>query len=348
MDFPDIFNRPLTSINPGDNYIDVIDKHLDAFVVKANEWISELISSGKIPSDDLHIYLKRINQSKEDIIEILKEYTYRDRLAAIEKLKKYFRTYRGFILNKSLYGTLLAKSTFYRFRANEIKPIEKNEHAIFHIPFSKRRLVSNNRFNAHGIPCFYCADDLYIAWREVKSPGKFKFATTDQEAYFNVGLFRNSIDVDYIDLSLRDFNEVYSNETVGTFLSYIYLYPLILSLHTKIDYTGTWAAFHHEYVMPSFIMDIFLSGFKQIFANANKLQCIRYLSVEDDKRTNGYNYVFPAQYAEKSPQDYCSNLANIFLQKDSFKYVYQDELVATGKTKIDIMDFPDVMKMLNT
>ena len=55
----------------------------------------------------------------------------------------------------------------YRIRPH----IDKPDHDVclidlFHIPYSERYLVKNERFSISGQPCLYLATSLNIAWKE--------------------------------------------------------------------------------------------------------------------------------------------------------------------------------------
>lgn len=293
----------------------------------------------------------QVRDSKDRIITILKEYIYRDRFEAVEQLKSYVEIYQGFF-GRNLYGSIPADNVFFRFRRDKIELPDRNEFSLFHIPFSSRHKVNNGRFNAHGVPCFYCADRLSIAWKEVKRPGNPDFATADNR--FNVGIFKNADQIDYIDLSIKNLSEMYDGVVSGrvnisALTDYIALYPFILSLHTKITFGKEYVAFYAEYIMPSFLMDLLISNLgTSFFLNIKDLKSVRYSSVEDDAYFTGFNYVFPAKYVETSTEEYCPTLRNIFLRAGKFHYIYEDELQDKGWVGIRESDLPTIEGILTS
>lgn len=64
---------------------------------------------------------------------------------------------------------------FFRIRAvgSPNKDIEDNAEELFHIPITKRQLISNERFSLSGFPTLYLATALPLAWQECGYPDKY-------------------------------------------------------------------------------------------------------------------------------------------------------------------------------
>ena len=59
------------------------------------------------------------------------------------------------------------------FRVNRCENFEYNKISMLHIPFSKKDLVSENRYNIAGQPCMYASTDAVLCWYETNMPTDF-------------------------------------------------------------------------------------------------------------------------------------------------------------------------------
>ena len=93
---------------------------------------------------------------------------------------------------------LAPDSKLYRIRTSEYGGLFSKEE-MFHIPFDKRHLVSNNRFSVHGFPSLYLGESTYICWEEMENPN---FDTC------NISIFSNDHPLSVINLSpiMEDFD----------------------------------------------------------------------------------------------------------------------------------------------
>ena len=66
-------------------------------------------------------------------------------------------------------------SSFYRVRISKNSKLTKPKD-LFHIPYDKRYLVSNERYSLAGHPCLYLASALQIAWQECGYPQQYYYS----------------------------------------------------------------------------------------------------------------------------------------------------------------------------
>lgn len=178
---------------------------------------------------------------------------------------------------------LLPKSKLFRLRTSEYGGLFSKE-GMFHIPFDKRHLVSNNRFSVYGFPSLYLGESTYICWEEMGNPN---FDTC------NISMFSNNQTLSVINLSpiMEDFD-------INRILKYPLAYVCLLGARHHDS------PFKEEYVIPQILMQCLLIDNK---ANS-QTSCvgIRYLSNkaytqrplfplnEKEDLRRYFNYVFPA------------------------------------------------------
>lgn len=178
---------------------------------------------------------------------------------------------------------LASESKLFRMRTSEYGGLFSKEE-MFHIPFDKRHLVSNNRFSVYGSPSLYLGESTYICWEEMGNPN---FDTC------NISMFSNNQALSVINLSpiMEDFD-----------IDRILKYPLAYVCSLGANHHNS--PFKEEYVIPQILMQCLLIDNK---ANS-QTSCvgIRYLSNKaytqrplfplnekgDLKRY--FNYAFPA------------------------------------------------------
>ena len=178
---------------------------------------------------------------------------------------------------------LAPESKFFRMRTSEYGGLFKKEE-MFHIPFDKRHLVSNNRFSVYGFPSLYLGESTYICWEEMENPN---FDTC------NISMFSSNHPLSVINLSpiMKDFDT-----------DKILKYPLA--------YVCSLGARHHdspfkeEYVIPQILMQCLLIdnkatpettcvGIRYISNKAYTKRPLFPLNEKEDLKRY-YNYAFPA------------------------------------------------------
>ena len=126
----------------------------------------------------------------------------------------------------------------YRIRSTESSILYKKDE-MFHIPFEKRHLVSNQRFSLSGYPCLYLGSSIYGSWEEVNQPN---IDTC------NIVSIKNSQLIRMIDLRLPHFEE----EKVVEYNANI-LYRSIVAWLCSFRAKEKGASFIVEYVIPQML-----------------------------------------------------------------------------------------------
>lgn len=196
---------------------------------------------------------------------------------------------------------LAKQSRLFRIRRAEYGGLFSKEE-MFHIPFEKRYLVSNERFSVNGIPSLYLSESTYICWEEMGNPN---FDTC------NTSMFINNKALSVINLTpiMEDFD-----------VNKILKYPLAYVCSLGVNHPGY--PFKEEYVIPQILMQCLL-----IYNKTNpdtSVVGIRYLSNkaykerplfplnEKEGLKRYYNYAFPA-YGPYDNYGLSEKLKSLFL-----------------------------------
>ena len=124
-------------------------------------------------------------------------------------------------------------SCFYRMRACTDEYLFSKEE-LFHIPFDKRRKVSNQRFSLSGYPCLYLGSSIYVCWEELNRP---------QIDNANIVCIKSCKPIQLIDLRIPDF--IYD-------VSDYYRIPLIIACSVQVQ--DTMSPYKPEYVIPQALL----------------------------------------------------------------------------------------------
>ncbi len=313
--------------------------------------IDDLYSKGLMSDETIYLTKDKINNSEIILNDLFINFDNGDRLACYNKLRKLLAVYEGNINNSAFTYVINKNQNFYRIRPDRISD-GRHRHNIFHIPFKLRHLVSNLRFNPPGIPCLYCSNDLHTASGEFDNDFKLydsiDHVDNDNRDALNVALFINSRELSCLDLSLRNFQALMSNaeNDMNAFLNYCILFPFIMLLHCKQDFSiDQSVSFRMEYMLPSFMMTWIFNqigkGFK--YFSGKSIEAFKYSSVKSVSPLTSHNFVFPSYYS--SDLDYCIILENVFLK--NYHYIYTDELKALlGKEIVDESDYATIQSYI--
>jgi len=300
----DIICSPL-QIEMNEDYSKIVTLHLKAFQTKLKEHLREV---GFLESD---VYtMDTVIMVSESIINILNLFNSGRRNLIHEEFKKLMNEGIKNIVKNTI-EVHSEGSKYYRIRSGEINTMDRTKYDIFHIPFNKRYLISNSRFNGSGTPCLYLANNPMVAWRECNKP---KLDTV------NLGIFCNSQPVRFLDFSLKNKEELVEHKK---FLKYVCLYPIIMAIHTKINYKGALPNFKIEYLFPSLLMDWFQT--EDEFFDTPVLG-IKYHSVKSNSEEIDFNYALKTEFDKNFL--YCQRLEGIFLNGSSsfsYKYYYSED-----------------------
>ena len=146
--------------------------------------------------------------------------------------------------------------TLFRVRSNDTYSLyEKNE--MFHIPFEKRGLVTNQRYSISGYPCLYLGTSVYGCWEATSRP---------HIDTFNVVSLKANTDLYFIDLRIPSLK----NEEIKHLFNEEYIYQLILPLACSLKVKNPKDSFKPEYIIPQNILNsIIKRNFKKYTTDVN-------------------------------------------------------------------------------
>lgn len=193
--------------------------------------------------------------------------------------------------------TIDLNDSFFRIRENNTYNLyEKNE--MFHIPFEKRELTSNQRFSMSGYPCLYLSSSIYGCWEELHRPNI---------DLCNIVCIKNVKPIKLINLSMPNPNlkKITPN----------YIYNIVLSLVCSLKVNKPYAPFKPEYIIPQNVLNSLIKrnakrrgriyyGIQYTSTIYGSKQCIF------NDRALFENYVFPIQKNKKT--GLCSGLCSLF------------------------------------
>jgi len=287
------FEYPMESLNVG--YLGTLEQRLNEYVERLDALPDNSISA------DVKASIGGIRTLNNRILEIIKAYL----SGKTEDAYRYFGSLFG-EMRPQLEALTEEKETeneiLYRVRASEVTEKE----GIFHIPFSKRYLVSTMRYSIAGVPCLYFGNTIYACWLEMGKPDLNKL---------HISKFKNAIPIKILNFAItfKTLNGIpafrengynpYDKETIKSFLQ---LYPLILACSFKKKEDN--ANFHVEYVIPNMLLQ-WISGKKA------HVDGIKYFSTKmnhDNYDSIGANIVFPPKENKDSMEGFCPKLERTF------------------------------------
>ena len=303
-----------------------------------------LFTNGLITNDAKVSTESQLNDGVKILTDIFYEFDKGDNSKCYDLLRQLLILYKKILVSKEFFINLSRNTQLYRIRTDKLLPSDRNEYDLFHIPFRKRHLVSNLRFNPPGIPCLYCSSNLLTCYKEMKKDLKL-FDTSELDSIannsLNVAIFKNDIMCNGLDLSFKNFELLEKNISTNLklYINYIIIYPLISTLHSKIADRAHPINFKIEYMLPSFAMSWLFNqistGFKYF---SLPVDFFKYSSVMSKDLTVSKNYAFPSRYS--TTEDYCKILKTIFMNSNR-KYYYTDDLFTLIKknelTEADVL-----------
>jgi len=134
---------------------------------------------------------------------------------------------------------------------------------MLHIPFTKRGLVSTQRFSIAGVPCIYLATSSLGCWLELNMP---------RENLFQVSSYKLNLDINVLNLCISQdlINGIFSQppiELPESALSLLEIFPLICA--TSFQVLEEHRTFKSEYIVSQIVTQI---------ANETNIQGIAYIS----------------------------------------------------------------------
>lgn len=188
-----------------------------------------------------------------------------------------------------------AHSSFYRMRS--VGNADKSTLSykdMFHIPFSKRGIVSTQRYSIPGYPCLYLSEKIFGCWKELGQP--------DLDSCM-VSRLTNERELSVWDLRIPDKSKWNDSSIFECNCS---LFPLVIACMFRVKEAN--AVFKPEYIIPQLLLQVILDN--------KTIDGIVYTSVHN---TNDFkfpdfvriNYVFPVK-EQKSGYTHCPQLCDMF------------------------------------
>lgn len=200
-----------------------LNRYLEFFKTSFQESLeNDICSNHEIEDANGKEILKRLIEDKEEMlsffeadVQLLKiiytEYVNGKTQNAIEMLERLYNE----VLNDDI--SILQENLFFRGRRGNLA-LTKNE--MFHIPFNKRYLISNQRYSLSGIPLLYLAYTSHTVLKELSEELELDKV---KDIYLSTYSLKNKIKA--------------LNFTNVGFYQYIseYLYPDMISLELDYD-----------------------------------------------------------------------------------------------------------------
>ena len=195
------------------------------------------------------------------------------------------------------YDDIPSKTHFFRMRSNETYELY-SQLEMFHIPFEKRSLTTNQRYSISGYPCLYLGNSAYGCWEELNRPNV---------EMCNIVALENVEQLTVIDLSLSN---MYSSDFMEADL-----YNMVLSLICSLKTSDRTSPFKPEYIIPQTLLSCMIRRNDK----SNKFYCdgIKYTSSRYDSKRCLFNdislfdnYVIPIKQSKE--KGYCDELSSLF------------------------------------
>ena len=162
-----------------------------------------LFTNGLITNDAKVSTESQLNDGVKILTDIFYEFDKGDNSKCYDLLRQLLILYKKILVSKEFFINLSRNTQLYRIRTDKLLPSDRNEYDLFHIPFRKRHLVSNLRFNPPGIPCLYCSSNLLTCYKEMKKDLKL-FDTSELDSIAN-----NSLNVEIFKNDIHGYGELY-------------------------------------------------------------------------------------------------------------------------------------------
>lgn len=291
------FDYPLKSY-VHKTYSSTLEKKLELFFEKINE----LPNTDKVLSE-IKSKMSLIDKISKSLLKIIDEYLKGRQVGASKEFEELLRdeSLKNKVLEliESLESQNKDGNQLFRIRQCDDNLIERKD--IFHIPFSKRHLVANQRYSIAGLPCLYLGSSIYVCWLELDRP---KFS----DIYISGFQSNNSINVLNLaydlELIINDFSlgNIDKTEFINRFL----LWPLNMACSFQVKYPK--APFHEEYIIPGLLLE-------WISLESEKIRGLKYFTTKLGSSINSkhcINYVFPPKNLGRD-YEYCPILTKDFL-----------------------------------
>ena len=265
----------------------------------ANQLINDL-------RKDLYNKISYIESLFDEVIEVYCEFIQTNHIKAYNRLVRYIEKYTSYSISNS---HDFCKPLFrVRPKQSELNPYDQfNENEYFHIPFSKRHLVGNQRYSISGLPMCYLADSLQTALNEVEKNiddvNVSLFMPRYSDFYWK-GIFdatnilfenlRVSINMILFNQSVFKYDDKFDwclKRNIDKLLAEFVLYQ-VLQYPVNCDNRGTFIA---EYVLPQLLLEEVQKNERWVGVKYQSTKSIRNNTDISELRTNE-NYCFVVPY----------------------------------------------------
>jgi hypothetical protein len=242
-----------------ERYEDVLQNYKLAFLTELKLIENQISTDGTI--------ISQMTEYEKIVYQFLKEIditTIQDAFIELEniyvkwidfKSKEAISLLEKFIESKQILNEEIDIQKYILFRARKSQDI-LTKLDMFHIPFNKRYLISNQRYSLTGQPLFYLGLSVYDIINELggDSCDEYKVSTIEFKNSFDVIDFRNKIDF-FLKRKMTDsLIPEYSEEiTLDKFKKWFFEFILIecCSFERKKEHSTYY--FYEEYVLPQMV-----------------------------------------------------------------------------------------------
>jgi hypothetical protein len=297
-------------------------------------------------------FLKEVNNNYtvientfDELISIYKCYISESIKVAIDKIWDFLTTNN--LLNETE-GGFSYSTMFYRARIDNGLFDKSDINQFFHIPFTKRELIGNQRFSISGQPMLYLAKSIIAVEKELStSIDKLAFSAFlpfykdfYSKKYYSIkntlfnsivkslpGILESGSEIDYYNCDLTPNCNSIKNDLQKSILSQVLTFPVENKNH-----------FMSEYVLPQMLTTALLeNGYNGVAFPSTK----DYSELESYHKFSDYESNFAIFTEYSSSESYDDNLLNTFLY---FTFNGEEKLNFTVK---DILEKFEVVSKLN-
>lgn len=270
---------------------EAIEAEQSDFVKKFNAMIAKKQFRGFSDAfyDALLDLLPQIKENFISISDIIDSYDHADMATAQTKFDAMMNNLLPYLYITDIFWPC-NRSNFFRIRVSNNERL-KEPKDLFHIPYKKRHLVTNERYSLAGHPCLYLASTLYMSWQECGYPHKYYYSEFQYQPTTLANdqwLFITFLSPQRI---ARWFMYIDSNETryLDRARSALLTYPLVFAC-SIVNLNGD-SVFKPEYVVPQMLT-------QWVYRHYDTIKGVKYFSccdTNDSRVFDGYNVVLPVK-----------------------------------------------------
>lgn len=237
---------------------------------------------------ELSSILPQISVNFNALSEIIECYDNAEMAKAEQKFDELLEALQEYLFIGDIYWPY-HPTRFFRVRVSEKEKLSEPKD-LFHIPYKKRHLITNERYSLAGHPCLYLASYLHIAWQECGYPHKYYYSEFQyQRDEENEWKFITFLSPRYVANTWFVAINPPEDRYLKLAKSYLLTYPLIFAC-SIVNLNGN-SAFKPEYVIPQMLT-------QWVYRHYDIAKGIKYFScynTDDIRHFNGYNVVLPAK-----------------------------------------------------